>query len=42
MKGDGLGLDLTFFHINLVAGKDDRDLFANTDKIACTGVRVTA
>ena len=34
MEGDGLGLDLALFDINLVAGKDDRNIFADTDEIA--------
>ena len=39
MEGDGLGLDFSFFHIDFVAGKNNRDIFANTDKIAYDCVR---
>lgn len=35
MEGDGLGLDLALLDINLVTGKNDGDVLANADKIAC-------
>lgn len=34
MEGDGLGLDFSLLHIDLVAAEDDWDVLANTDKIA--------
>ena len=33
MESDGLGLHLTLLDIDLVAAKDDWDLFADTDKV---------
>lgn len=42
MEGDGLSLDLPLLYINLVAGKNDRDLLADTDKVTCTNVRLMA
>lgn len=41
MEGDSLSLDLTFFHIDLVASKNDGDLFADTDEVTLDDVRVT-
>ena len=34
VEGDGLGLDLALLDINLVAGENDGDVFADTDEIA--------
>ena len=34
MESDGLGLHFTLFHVDLVAAKDDWDLFADADKVA--------
>ena len=31
MESDGLGLHFTLFHVDFVAAKDDRDLFADSD-----------
>ena len=39
MEGNSLGLDFTFFHVDLVASKDNRDLLADTDEIACRDIR---
>lgn len=39
MEGDGLCLHLALFHINLVAGQNDWDLLADTDKVTCRNVR---
>lgn len=33
VEGDGLGLDLALLDVDLVAGEDDGDVLANTDKI---------
>lgn len=33
MEGNGLGLDFTFFNINLVSSQNDRNVLADTDKI---------
>jgi hypothetical protein len=35
VEGNGLGLDLALLHIDLVAAENDRDIFADSDKIAC-------
>jgi hypothetical protein len=35
VEGDGLGLDLALLHIDLVSGKDDRDVLTHTDKVTC-------
>lgn len=34
MESDGLGLDLALLHIDLVSGEDNRNVLADTDKIA--------
>lgn len=34
MESNVLGFDLAFFYVDLVSAKNDRDVFANTDKIA--------
>ena len=39
MEGDGLCLDFTFFHIDLVASENDWDLLTNTDEVAYYCVR---
>lgn len=39
MEGNSLGLDFTFFHIDLIAGKDNRDLLADTDEVAYRKIR---
>lgn len=33
MESDGLGLYFTFLNIDFVAGKDDRNVFANTNQV---------
>ena len=33
MKGDSLGLDLALFHVDFVAGKDDRNVLADPNKV---------
>lgn len=33
MEGDGLGLDLTFLHIDLVTAQDDGNVLADTDEV---------
>ena len=33
VEGDGLGLDLSLLHIDLVATEDDWDVLANTDEV---------
>lgn len=33
MESDGLGLHFTLLDVDLVAAKDDWDLFADTDKV---------
>ena len=33
VESDGLGLDLALLDIDLVAGKDDGDVLANTDQV---------
>ncbi len=33
MEGDGLSFDFSLLHINLVAGKDDGNVLANSDQI---------
>ena len=33
MESDGLGLHFTLFDVHFVAAEDDRDLFADTDKV---------
>jgi hypothetical protein len=33
MESDGLGLDFSFLHIDLVASEDNWDVFADTDEI---------
>ncbi len=35
VEGDGLGLDFSLLHVDLVAAKDNGDVFANTDEVAC-------
>ena len=35
MEGDGLGLDLALFDIDLVTGKNNRNVFADTDEVTC-------
>jgi hypothetical protein len=35
VEGDGLGLDLALLDINLVTGKNDGDVLADTDEITC-------
>ena len=35
MEGDSLGFDFTLLYIDLVARKNNRHIFANTDEIAC-------
>jgi hypothetical protein len=35
VEGDGLGLDLALLHVDLVAGKDNGDVLANTDQVTC-------
>lgn len=35
VEGDGLGLNLSLLHINLVTAQDDGDVLANADKITC-------
>jgi hypothetical protein len=37
MECNGLCLDLAFLHINLVAAKDDGNILAHSNKIACIG-----
>lgn len=37
MEGDGLGLDLAFFDVDLVSGQDDGDVLADADQIAYAG-----
>lgn len=34
VEGDGLRLDLALLHVDLVAGKDNRDVLADADEIA--------
>lgn len=34
MEGDGLGLDLSLLHIDLVTAENDGDVLADTDEIA--------
>ncbi len=36
VEGDGLGLDFALLDIDLVSGEDDWDIFADTDKVACS------
>lgn len=33
VEGDRLGLDFSLLHINLVSGKDDWDVLADTDQV---------
>jgi hypothetical protein len=33
VEGDGLGLDLSLLHIDLVTAKDDRNVLADTDQV---------
>lgn len=33
VKGDGLGFHLSLLDINLVASKDDRDIFTDADQV---------
>lgn len=33
MKGDGFSFDFSLFHINLVAGEDNRNVFADANQI---------
>ena len=33
VKGNGLGLDLALLYVDLVAGEDDGNVFADTDEI---------
>jgi hypothetical protein len=35
VEGDGLGLDLALLHVDLVAGKDNGDVLADTDQVTC-------
>lgn len=35
VKGDGLGLDFPLLDIDLIATKDDGDVLADTDEVAC-------
>jgi hypothetical protein len=35
VEGDGLCFDLTFLYVDLVSGKNNGDVLADTDKIAC-------
>ena len=35
MEGDGLGLDLALLNVNLVTGKNDRDVLADANQITC-------
>jgi hypothetical protein len=41
VKGDGLSLDFSLLDIDFVAGEDDRDVFADTDKVTCAIPLVT-
>jgi hypothetical protein len=34
MEGNSLGLDLALLDVDLVAGQDDGDVFADTDQVA--------
>lgn len=34
VESDGLGLDLALLHIDLVAGENNGDVFANADEVA--------
>jgi hypothetical protein len=38
VEGDGLGLDLALLHVDLVAGKDNGDVLADTDQVTCDGL----
>jgi hypothetical protein len=33
VEGDGLGLDLALLHVDLVSGKDDGNVLADTDQV---------
>jgi hypothetical protein len=33
VEGDGLGLDLALLHVDLVTGKDDGNVLANTNEV---------
>ena len=33
MESDGLGLDFALLNVDLVAGQDDRDVFADADEV---------
>lgn len=33
MEGDSLGFDFAFFHVDLVAAKDNGNIFADSDQI---------
>jgi hypothetical protein len=35
MEGNGLGLDFALLDVNLVAGQNDGNIFADTDEITC-------
>lgn len=35
VEGDGLGLDLTLLHVDLVTAENDGDVLADTDEITC-------
>jgi hypothetical protein len=36
VEGNGLSLDFSLLDIDFVAGEDDWDVFADTDKVTCT------
>jgi hypothetical protein len=38
VEGDGLGLDLALLYVDLVAGKDNGDVLADTDQVTCDGL----
>lgn len=40
MESDRLCLDFTLFHVNLVTAENNRDIFANTDKVTWMSVLV--
>lgn len=35
MEGDRFSLHLALLHVHLVAGKDDGDVLANSNKVTC-------
>jgi hypothetical protein len=38
VEGDGLGLDLALLHVDLVAGKDNGDVLADTNQVTWAGL----